>query len=97
MNVHMSAFKETRFESSNCDEVRESLTKIFTPHQLYLIETSQRLNTVVNETGFGKSSLVHVKYGAPVVIEAEELTQYYLFQIVRSDSRALSLLNLHHK
>ena len=97
MNVHMSAFKETRFESSNCNEVRESLTKIFTPHQLYLIETSQRLNTVVNETGFGKSSLVHVKYGAPVVIEAEELTQYYLFQIVRSGSRVRSLLNLHHK
>lgn len=70
-----------RFKSQDLDLIRENLTRIFTPHSLTPATSRCRLNLDVWERGFGASSLVSVKYGAKVVVEADALNQWYLFQI----------------
>lgn len=75
---------DSGFRSSDLEEVRSGLTEIFTSHELKLLDRSKPLETCVNEFSFGDSSLVYVRYGAPVVIEADQLKSCYLFQVVLS-------------
>ncbi|MEM1111543.1 MAG: AraC family transcriptional regulator [Pseudomonadota bacterium] len=64
------------------DEVRRNLTEIFTSHELKMLDKSTCLSTRVDEVCFGDSSIVHIAYGAPVIIEADRLENCYLFQAV---------------
>jgi AraC-like DNA-binding protein len=69
-----------KFRSTDLDESRYLVGKIFSPHKIEITDTAIKLVTEVYAADFSRSSLLHTRYGAGVNINAGQLNSYYLIQ-----------------
>ncbi len=70
-----------KFRSTDLDESRDLVGKIFSPHKSEITGTANDLATEVYEADFCRSSLSHTRYGTAVNINAGQLNSYYLIQV----------------
>jgi len=69
------------FRTTNVDEARDEVARIFCPHGLTTTGPNQKLNTVHNRVTLGDVSLNYLDYGAEVQITPGELHSFFLVQI----------------
>jgi AraC-like DNA-binding protein len=69
------------FASRDLDETRALVGRVMKPHQLHVAGSSQRLDSRMHHTAFGKASLSRLKYGADVDIRPGPLESFYLVQM----------------
>ena len=69
------------FRTTNLDEARDEVARIFCPHGLTTTGTDQKLNTVHNRVTLGDVSLNYLDYGAEVHITPGELHSFFLVQM----------------
>ena len=69
------------FQSSDLDETRSSVGRIFKPHELGVRGTQQNLNAQMDHLALGKASINRLQYGANVTIEPECLDDFLLVQM----------------
>lgn len=75
--------KEYRlFHSTDLDEAREQVARIFCPHRLEITAAAhKRLDACHNHARLRNISLNYVQYGADVLIDPGELGSFFLIQI----------------
>lgn len=66
------------FASTDLDEVREQVAKVFCPHRLDLAGTAGTLSAHFNSVQFGAVRVSYLDYGADVHIEPGDLDTFYL-------------------
>jgi AraC-like DNA-binding protein len=69
------------FRTSDLDDARESVARIFCPHRLDLERGAHQLAAVHNAVALDTVTLSYLDYGAPVQIEPGELDSFFLIQI----------------
>lgn len=69
------------FETRDVDEAREIVARHFCSHRLDCGSAPGRFDACQNRATGLRSSLNYIRYGADVVIEPGELTDFYLIQI----------------
>ena len=79
-----------RFCSSDLDETRYNVAKVFSPHQLTVNDTTTAFATRVHEAKIGRSALVYITYGTAVSIETDCLNHCYLVQVPWEGSAEVS-------
>ncbi|MFK8050533.1 MAG: AraC family transcriptional regulator [Halioglobus sp.] len=70
-----------KFSSSDLDESRDTVGKIFCSHKIEVTGAANQLLTQLHEAEFCRSSLAHTSYGAAVNINTGRLNSYYLVQV----------------
>ena len=68
------------FRSESLEETIEQCSKIFWPHQMSILRQDTHVSTVVDGIIHNELSLIYIKHGADVVIDAGENHDYYLIQ-----------------
>jgi hypothetical protein len=68
------------FESSDLDEARERVARVFCPHRLDMIGRGS-FDACHNHVSGERLSLNYIQYGAKTLIAPGELTDFYLLQI----------------
>jgi len=69
------------FRTTNLDQARDEVARVFCPHRLTTTSIDQRLNTVHNRITLGDVTLNYLDYGAEVHITPGELHSFYLVQM----------------
>jgi AraC-like DNA-binding protein len=77
------------FESSDLDEARERVARVFCPHRLDMIGRG-RFDACHNHVSGERLSLNYIQYGAKTLIAPGELKDFYLLQIPLSGGAAIS-------
>lgn len=77
------------FESSDLDEARERVARVFCPHRLDMIGRG-RFDACHNHVSGERLSLNYIQYGAKTLIAPGELTDFYLLQIPLSGGAAIN-------
>ncbi|HEX5121326.1 MAG TPA: AraC family transcriptional regulator [Pseudonocardiaceae bacterium] len=69
------------FDTTDLDCVRNAVSRIFTDHQLELLEPQSRLKARMNSRRLQDTALNFLSYGAPTRIKPGRLDTFYLVQI----------------
>lgn len=69
------------FRTSDLDEAREAVARVFCPHHLDFDEGARQLTAVHNSARLRKVSVNYLDYGAPVHIEPGELDSIFVVQV----------------
>lgn len=69
------------FHSSDLDETRDTVGRIFKPHELGVKGRRQRLDAEMDHLALGNASINRLRYGANVTIEPESLDDFLLVQM----------------
>ncbi|MFG3441304.1 AraC family transcriptional regulator [Nonomuraea sp. NPDC047897] len=69
------------FASSDLDEVRDEVARVFCPHRLDLAGTASPLSARFNSVQFGSVRISYLDYGADVRIEPGDLDTFFLVMI----------------
>jgi AraC-like DNA-binding protein len=69
------------FRTTNLDQARDEVARVFCPHALTTTSTDQQLNTVHNRVTLGDVTLNYLDYGAEVKITPGELQSFFLVQM----------------
>lgn len=69
------------FQTTDLDEARVEVARVFCPHRLDLAERGGRLDTLHNSASLDKVSVNYLDYGAAVHIEPGELESLFVVQI----------------
>src|SRR5690606_28944112 len=77
------------FESSDLDEARERVARVFCPHRLDMIGRGT-FDACHNHVAGERLSLNYIQYGAKTLIAPGELKDFYLLQIPISGGAAIS-------
>lgn len=77
------------FASSDLDEAREKVARVFCPHRLDMIGRG-RFDACHNHVAGERLSLNYIQYGAKTLIAPGELKDFYLLQIPISGGAAIS-------
>ena len=77
------------FESSDLDEARERVARVFCPHRLDMIGRGS-FDACHNHVSGERLSLNYIQYGAKTLIAPGELKDFYLLQIPLSGGAAIS-------
>lgn len=78
----MRALKHTEVNTTDVDEARELVSRLFCGHGL--IPRPGKVAMSLRSDQLGSISVVHLDYGAPVQITPEPLDDFYLVQIPRA-------------
>ena len=70
-----------RFDTCDVDEAREIVARHFCSHRLERLSARDRFDACQNRVGGQHLSLNYIRYGADVVIEPGELSDFFLIQI----------------
>jgi AraC-like DNA-binding protein len=76
---HLAAHR--LFHSSDLDETRDTVGRIFKPHELSVRGKRQRLDAEMDHISLGGASINRLRYGANVTIEPESLDKFLLVQM----------------
>lgn len=93
--------------TTDVDEARDQVSRIFCPHRLLPLERGQDVNLRLRSLRLGAVGLIHLDYGAEVRIDPRRLEHFYLVQIplagnamitqngrsIHSDARCASVLS----
>lgn len=74
------------FRTTNLDEARDEVARVFCPHRLTTTSAEEQLNTVHNRITLGDVTLNYLDYGAEVHITPGELHSFFLVQMPLSGS-----------
>ncbi|MEU7893397.1 AraC family transcriptional regulator [Nonomuraea sp. NPDC049152] len=69
------------FASTDLDEVRDEVAKVFCPHRLDLAGSEVPLSAQFNSVQFGSVRVSYLDYGADVRIEPGDLGTFFLFML----------------
>jgi len=69
------------FRTTNLDQARDEVARVFCPHALTTTSADQQLNTVHNRVTLGDVTLNYLDYGAEVKITPGELQSFFLVQM----------------
>lgn len=69
------------FHSTDLDEARDMVGRIFVPHRLNLVRAHDQLDARMHTQRINKVSANYVAYGGEVLIEPGELESFYVVQI----------------
>ncbi len=69
------------FQSSDLEETRDTVARIFKPHRLGVKGQRQKLDADMDHLALGTASINRLRYGASVCIEPETLDDFLLVQI----------------
>ena len=69
------------FESTDLDETREWVSRVFCPHRLEIVGQRERLDARMYHASIGGVSLNRIEYGASVAVDAGRLGGFYLVQM----------------
>lgn len=70
-----------KFRSTDLDESRDAVGKIFCDHKIEVTGAANELVTELYEAEFCRSSLAHTSYGTAVSINTGRVNSYYLVQV----------------
>ncbi|HCN70954.1 MAG TPA: transcriptional regulator [Pusillimonas sp.] len=76
---HLAAHR--LFHSCDLDETRDTVGRIFKPHELSVRGTRQKLDAEMDHISLGGASINRLRYGANVTIEPESLDNFLLVQM----------------
>ncbi|MBC2769809.1 AraC family transcriptional regulator [Pusillimonas minor] len=79
---HLAAHR--LFHSNDLDETRDTVGRIFKPHELGVRGRRQKLDAEMDHLSLGKASINRLRYGADVTIEPESLDDFLLVQMPMS-------------
>src|SRR6185369_13557353 len=79
VNPLLSAFP--LFRSTDREQVRAEVSRVFCPHELEPLDTRQPLSTVHNLVKLGETALNYLTYGSDVMILPGSLDRFYLIQL----------------
>lgn len=68
-------------QSTDFDEVRASVADVFKPHRLTVTGHANELHSRLHHTRWGNLSLNLLDYGSEVIIEPDQLEDFFLLQI----------------
>lgn len=74
------------FESTDRDEARERVARVFCPHHLELLRPGAKLRVRQHLAQIGSLALSYISYGAEVSIDPAELTSFFLVHLVQNGS-----------
>lgn len=69
------------FRSTELEEVRAEVSRVFCPHALDQVDTKRPLSTVHNMVRLGETALNFLTYGTDVIIDPGSLERFYLVQL----------------
>jgi len=78
-DVPLSRF--SRFRTSDVDQARDEVARIFCPHRLAPLHPQSQLDACHHTVDLGGFTLNYVQYGADVQIEPGQLGSFFLLQI----------------
>ncbi|MDE2411540.1 MAG: AraC family transcriptional regulator [Sphingomonadales bacterium] len=84
-----------RFASTDRDEVRGYVGRMFCEHSLQLVNRRANLDTRIAHLRCGAVTLTEMSYGADVLIDAGQLGNFYLIQLPVAGRAALTLAGRH--
>ena len=76
---HLASYR--LFHSSDLDETRDTVGRIFKPHALGVKGRQQKLDAEMDHLSLGSASINRLRYGADVTIEPESLDDFLLVQM----------------
>ncbi len=76
--------RHVAFETSDLDEARERVARIFCPHRLDALRPGQPLRARQHVARIGNLALSYVAYGAEVMIDPGALESFFLVHLVHS-------------
>ncbi|MBU6242620.1 MAG: helix-turn-helix transcriptional regulator [Acidobacteria bacterium] len=82
--------EHTLFRTSELDEAREQVAKVFCPHALTTTSLNENLKTVHNRIDLGDVALNYLDYGAEVRITPGILNSFYLVQMPLAGSARIT-------
>jgi len=80
-----------RFSTSDLEEARQEVGRIFCPHRLDLIRCNARLDALHNCAWIGKVGLNYLRYGDEIRITPGALETFYLVQIPLTGRAAVKI------
>jgi len=69
------------YDTDDLDEARERCGRVFNPHTLQVLGPGQRLRASMDHLPLGPLSLNRLRWGAPVAVDPDRLSDYYLISI----------------
>lgn len=69
------------FHTSNIDDARARVTKVFSAHDLRLLHTDEIVDSHMYHVSLGAISLNRLRYGAAVEVDPGRIESYYLVQM----------------
>ncbi len=76
---HLASYR--LFHSSDLEETRDTVGRIFKPHALGVKGRQQKLDAEMDHLSLGSASINRLRYGADVTIEPESLDDFLLVQM----------------
>ncbi|MGE4124407.1 MAG: AraC family transcriptional regulator [Pusillimonas sp.] len=76
---HLASYR--LFHSSDLEETRNTVGRIFKPHELGVRGQRQKLDAEMDHLSLGSASINRLRYGANVTIEPESLDDFLLVQM----------------
>lgn len=84
------------FQTRDLDEIRECSARALSPHSLSVVGTRNPLDARLDHLPLGELSLMRLRWGAPVAVDPDRLSGYYLLSMPTRGCAEFSLDRWRH-